>query len=63
MNRSEGETIVDMLILLLAGDGDKKRSARRNLLSPIHKVAGVAIGSSFFVVNVGQNCRDNKDAV
>jgi hypothetical protein len=33
-----------MLILLLVGDGDKKRSARRRLLNPILKQVGVAVG-------------------
>ena len=44
INRSEDETVTDMLILLLTGDGDGKRSVRRKLLSPILKVAGIAVG-------------------
>ena len=52
-----------MLILLLVGDGDKKRSARRKLMGPILKVAGIAIGNSYFVINIGENCRDNKTEV
>lgn len=46
-----------MLILLLVGDGDRKRSARRKVLSPILKVAGMAVGENFFVINIGDKCR------
>lgn len=52
-----------MLILLLVGDGDKKRSARRKLLSPVLKISGAAVGSTFFVVNIGESARDNKEAI
>ena len=63
MNRSEEDTYTNMLILLLVGDGDKKRSARRKLLSPVLKVVGAAVGESFFVINIGENARDNKEAI
>lgn len=52
-----------MLILLLVGDGDKKRSARRKLLSPVLKVIGAAVGETYFVINVGEGVRENKEAV
>lgn len=52
-----------MIILLLVGDGDKKRTARRKLLSPVVKVIGAAVGESYFVVDVGENARDNKEAI
>ncbi len=53
MNRSEDDTYVNMLVHLLVGDGDKKRSARRKLLSPVLKVIGVSVGENYFVVNIG----------
>jgi hypothetical protein len=52
-----------MIILLLVGDGDKKRTARRKLLSPVLKVVGGAVGEDYFVVNVGEGVRDNKEAI
>lgn len=52
-----------MIILLLVGDGDKKRTARRKLLSPVLKVVGGAVGEDYFVVNVGEAVRDNKEAI
>jgi hypothetical protein len=53
MNRSSEDTYSNMLILLLVGDGDKKRTARRKLLSPVLKMVGAAVGESYFVVNIG----------
>jgi len=49
----EGMPIQAMLFRLLLGDGDKKRSARRKLLSPISKSIGAAIGIINLVVNAG----------
>lgn len=60
MNRSEEDPYSNMLILLLVGDGDRKRSARRKLLSPVLKVVGAAVGETYFVINVGESVRDNK---
>ncbi len=60
MNRSEEDPYTNMLILLLVGDGDKKRSARRKLLSPVLKMAGAAVGETYFVVNIGESAKDNK---
>lgn len=63
MNRSEDDPYINMLILLLVGDGDKKRSARRKLLSPVLKIIGASVGESYFVINVGESARDNKEAI
>jgi len=60
MNRSEEDPYTNMLILLLVGDGDKKRSARRKLLSPVLKIVGAAVGESYFVVNIGDSAKDNR---
>lgn len=53
MNRNKDESIVDMLILLMVGDGDRKRGARRKVLSPILKVGGIAVSENYFVINIG----------
>jgi hypothetical protein len=59
----EGAAVGTMLMRLLVGDGDRKRMARRKLLSPISKVIGCAIGRDLLVVNVGESGRDNQEAV
>jgi hypothetical protein len=53
MNRNKDESIVDMLILLMVGDGDRKRGARRKVLSPVLKVGGMAVSDNYFVINIG----------
>jgi hypothetical protein len=45
--------ITTMLMRLLVGDGDRKRTARRKMLSPICKAIGCAISKDTLVVNVG----------
>lgn len=49
----EGMPIPAMLMRLLIGDGDRKRTARRKMLSPICKAVGCAISKDVLVVNVG----------
>lgn len=45
--------IIAMLFRLLIGDGDRKRTGRRKLLSPICKAIGCAISKDALIVNVG----------
>lgn len=52
-----------MLLLLLVGDGDRKRGARRKVLGPVLKVAGMAVGERFFVINIGEKCKENKEEI
>lgn len=52
-----------MVMRLLVGDGDRKRTGRRKLLSPICKAIGCAIGGHMMVVNVGETAKDNREAV
>lgn len=52
-----------MLMRLLVGDGDRKRTARRKMLSPICKAIGCAISKDMLVVNVGESAKDNPGAV
>lgn len=56
----EGMPIPAMLMRLLVGDGDRKRTARRKLLSPICKAIGCGIGKNILVVNVGESAKDNR---
>ena len=42
-----------MLMRLLVGDGDRKRTARKKMLSPICKAIGCAVSKEVLVVNVG----------
>ncbi len=42
-----------MIMRLRVGDGDRKRTARRKMLSPICKAVGCAISKSMLVINVG----------
>lgn len=56
----EGMPIPAMLMRLLVGDGDRKRTARRKLLSPICKAVGCGIGKNILVVNVGESAKDNR---
>lgn len=42
-----------MLMRLLVGDGDRKRTARRKMLSPICKAIGCAVNKDILVVNIG----------
>lgn len=48
-----------LLLRLLLGDGDRKRSARRKMLSPICKAMGCCIGKDVIVANVGETAKDN----
>ena len=48
-----------LLLRLLLGDGDRKRTARKKLLSPICKAIGCCIGKNIIVVNVGESAKDN----
>ena len=41
-----------MLMRLLVGDGDRKRTARKKMLSPICKAIGCVISKDVLVVNV-----------
>ena len=59
----DGMPINAMIMRLLIGDGDRKRTGRRKLLSPICKVIGCAISKQALVVNVGETARDNADVV
>lgn len=52
-----------MLMRLLVGDGDRKRTARRKMLSPICKAIGCAVSRDVLVVNVGETAKDNGLAV
>lgn len=52
--------IAAMLMRLLVGDGDRKRTARKKMLSPICKAIGCAISKDVLVVNVGKTARDNQ---
>ena len=56
----EGMPIPAMLMRLLVGDGDRKRTGRRKLLSPVCKAIGCAIGKNVMIVNVGESAKDNK---
>lgn len=49
-----------MITLLLVGDGDPKRLARRKLMNPSLKVIGAAVGETYFVINIGESAKDNK---
>lgn len=49
----EGMSITTMLMRLLTGDGDRKRTARRKMLSPICKVIGCTISKDTLIINVG----------
>lgn len=42
-----------MLMRLLVGDGDRKRTGRRKMLSPICKAVGCSISKNMLVINVG----------
>lgn len=55
--------IAAMLMRLLVGDGDRKRTGRRKMLSPICKAIGCAISKDILVVNIGQTAKDNPLAV
>ncbi len=59
----EGMPIAAMLMRLLVGDGDRKRTARRKMLSPICKAIGCAISKDVLVVNVGETAKDNPAAI
>lgn len=52
-----------MLMRLLVGDGDRKRTARRKMLSPICKAVGCAISKDMLVINVGESAKDNPAVV
>lgn len=49
----EGMPIGAMLMRLLVGDGDRKRTGRRKMLSPICKAIGCAISKDILVINIG----------
>lgn len=55
--------IPSMLMRLLVGDGDRKRTARRKMLSPICKAIGCAISKDSLIVNIGEAARDNQPVV
>lgn len=52
-----------MLIRLLVGDGDRKRTARKKMLSPICKAIGCAISKDMLVVNIGESAKDISSSV
>lgn len=56
-------SIETIMMLLLVGDGDRKRIARRKMLSPISKVVGCVVGLDMIVLNVGEMGRDKTAAV
>jgi hypothetical protein len=60
INRSEDDNYLNMITLLLVGDGDPKRLARRKLMNPSLKVIGAAVGETYFVINIGESAKDNK---
>jgi hypothetical protein len=55
--------IATMLMRLLVGDGDRKRTARKKMMSPICKAIGCAISKNMLVLNVGETARDNQAVV
>ena len=55
----KGMPIEALLLRFLIGDGDRKRAARRKMLSPICKAIGCCIGKDVIVANVGETAKDN----
>lgn len=53
----------DILIRILAGDGDKKKTARKKLMSPVTKAVGCCIGEDLIIINTADGARDNHDVV
>ena len=43
-----------ILMRLLVGDSDRKRTARRKMLSPICRVVGCSISKNIVIINVGE---------
>lgn len=63
LRECEGMSIPSILMRLLVGDGDRKRTARKKLLSPICKAVGCAIGKNVLIINVGETAKDNREMV
>ena len=52
-----------ILMRLLVGDGDRKRTARRKMLSPVCRAVGCCISKNMVIINVGETAKNNLSTV